>query len=69
MSTPVNLSHNSFVAWLLVAVLLSLVVSLAAAVLKVKDGANATATIRSAAIAFAGSMTLCVPIFQMADLL
>ncbi|WP_367320627.1 hypothetical protein [Streptomyces sp. HUAS ZL42] len=56
-------------AWLLVAVLLSLVVALLAVILKVTQGEGLGAALPSAAVAFAGTMALCLPTFTAAGLL
>ena len=57
------------VAYALVAVLLSVVAALVAALLGVKDGHGATTVVRSAALAFAGSMAICIPAFTAVRLL
>lgn len=56
-------------AWLLVAVLLSVAVALVAVLLKVTQGERVSATLPSAAVAFAGTMALCLPSFTAAGLL
>jgi hypothetical protein len=56
-------------AWLLVAVLLSAVVALLAILLKINEGERLAATLPAAAIAFAGTMALCVPTFSAVGLL
>jgi hypothetical protein len=56
-------------AWLLVAVLFSLVVALLAILLKVNEGERLGAALPSAAVAFAGSMALCVPTLTAVGLL
>ncbi|WP_084427214.1 hypothetical protein [Kibdelosporangium aridum] len=55
--------------WLLVAVLFSLVIALSAALLKTKEGATTPKTISSSAIAFAGTMTLCMTVFGVTGLM
>ncbi|MEV6485320.1 hypothetical protein [Streptomyces sp. NPDC051576] len=58
-------------AWLLVAVLFSLVVALLAMLLKVSDGQGMSlrAAVPTAAVAFAGTMALLVPTLSAVGLL
>ncbi|AZQ37605.1 hypothetical protein EJ357_32560 [Streptomyces cyaneochromogenes] len=63
-------SQSAFTAaWILVAVLLSLVVALIAVILKVAQGEGLTTALPSAAVAFAGTMALCLPTLTAAGLL
>jgi hypothetical protein len=57
------------VAYALVAFLLSVVAALVATLLGVKDRHGATTIVRSAALAFAGSMAVCIPAFTAVRLL
>lgn len=57
------------VAWLLVAVLLSLVVALCAALLRTREEAETSTILASAAHAFGQSMTMCVPVLLAMELL
>lgn len=56
-------------AWLLIAVLFSLVVALIAVLLRVKEEAPTTTVITSAAVAFAGTLALLLPTFNTVGLL
>jgi hypothetical protein len=56
------------VAWLLVAILFSLVVALVASLLKIKEGATVTTTVATAGVAFASTLTLFLLTFNAVGL-
>ncbi|MCX4577709.1 hypothetical protein OHB41_31895 [Streptomyces sp. NBC_01571] len=57
------------VAWLLVAIQFSLLVAFSAVLLKIKEKATPTAAVTSAAVAFAGTLALLLPMFSTVGLL
>jgi hypothetical protein len=60
---------SQVVAWLLVVTLSAIVAGMAAALVKVKEGASTGSVVRSAGVAFVGTMTMFLALIQVVVIL